>query len=50
MHRAWLPDGRAVAVKVQYPGLDGAVMADVAGMISLARLGHLLFPDVNLIW
>ena len=29
VHRAELPDGREVAVKVQYPGIDEAIRADL---------------------
>ena len=29
-HRAWLPDGRPVVVKVQYPWLEAALPADLA--------------------
>lgn len=39
VHRAELPDGSPVAVKVQYPGLEASLPADLA----LARVGlHLL--------
>ncbi|GAB4820740.1 hypothetical protein N2152v2_007786 [Parachlorella kessleri] len=50
VHRAWLRDGSPVAVKVQYPGLQAAVMGDVASMTVLAKAGARLFPDVNLVW
>lgn len=50
VHRAWLKDGTPVAVKVQYPGLAGAVLADCASMKALARAGAALFPEVNLVW
>lgn len=36
VHRAVLPDGRAVAVKVQYPDVAGAVDADLAAIGLLA--------------
>ena len=29
VHRAVMPDGRIVAVKVQYPGVDGAIKSDL---------------------
>lgn len=50
VHKAWLTDGTPVAVKVQYPGLAGKVMADLAGMVALARAASWLFPDVSLVW
>jgi predicted unusual protein kinase regulating ubiquinone biosynthesis (AarF/ABC1/UbiB family) len=37
VHRAVLPDGRRVAVKVQYPGVDKTMEADLA-QLDLARL------------
>lgn len=43
VHAAVLPDGRAVAVKVQVPGIDEIVRADVAALGLLARaLGDLV--------
>jgi len=43
VHRGRLPDGRAVAVKVQYPWLRASLPRDLAllrGMLRLARLGR----------
>ena len=37
VHRAMTRDGRAVAVKVQYPGIADAVEADLANL-DLARM------------
>ena len=47
VHRALTHDGRAVAVKVQYPGVDDAIMGDLdnAGMIFGAM--KLLFPGLD---
>jgi predicted unusual protein kinase regulating ubiquinone biosynthesis (AarF/ABC1/UbiB family) len=42
VHRAITADGQAVAVKVQYPGIDEAVRADLANL-DLARLAMPLF-------
>ena len=41
VHRAVLPDGRRVAVKIQYPGIDAAIRADLsnAGHDPAAREG-----------
>lgn len=44
VHRATLPDGRVVAVKVQYPGVADSIDADVDNVASLLRMSGLL-PD-----
>ena len=44
VHRATLPDGTDVAVKVQYPGIRQAIETDLANLGALDRLGQLLFP------
>lgn len=52
VHRAWLPDGRAVAVKVQYPGIAASLDSDLALLrgamqrIGLERLG---LPDAAVV-
>lgn len=38
VHRAWLPDGQMVAVKVRRPGIEAVIRADVAIMRDIARL------------
>ncbi|PSC71592.1 putative aarF domain-containing kinase 1 [Micractinium conductrix] len=50
VHKAWLPDGTAVAVKVQYPGLAATVSADVATMLVLSDVAHWLFPATRWRW
>lgn len=47
VHRALIHDGRAVAVKVQYPGVDEAIRGDLdnAGLIFGAM--KLLFPGLD---
>src|SRR5439155_5568811 len=45
VHAAELPDGRAVAVKVQYPGVREAIAADLANgelLAGLAAMGQKL--------
>lgn len=44
VHRATLPDGRVVAIKVQYPGVAASIDADVDNVATLLRLSTLL-PD-----
>ena len=43
VHRAWL-GGRALAVKVQYPGIEELLRADVGMVGKLARFATLLSP------
>lgn len=42
VHRATLPDGRVLAIKVQYPGIAASINADVDNVASLLRLSGLL--------
>jgi predicted unusual protein kinase regulating ubiquinone biosynthesis (AarF/ABC1/UbiB family) len=42
VHRATLPDGRVLAIKVQYPGIATSIDADVDNVGSLLRLSTLL--------
>jgi len=50
VHKATLPGGRAVAVKVQYPGLEVAVAHDMGTLRLLASAATLVFPDLRLGW
>ncbi len=47
VHRAITRDGRAVAVKVQYPGVDDAIRADLDNTDLLFRLIALGFPGLD---
>jgi predicted unusual protein kinase regulating ubiquinone biosynthesis (AarF/ABC1/UbiB family) len=47
VHRAITKDGRAVAVKVQYPGVDGAIEADLANAGLLVQIIGVVFPGVE---
>ena len=38
VHQATLPDGRSVAVKVQYPGVADSIVADVDNLLRVASL------------
>lgn len=42
VHRATLPDGRVIAIKVQYPGVADSIDADVDNVATLLRLCSLL--------
>lgn len=48
VHRATLPDGRMLAIKVQYPGVRSSIDADVDNVATLLRLSNLLPPDLDL--
>lgn len=47
VHRARLPDGTRVAVKVQYPDVAEAVRADLANAAMLVRTVRLLVPGLD---
>ncbi|MBZ0252364.1 MAG: AarF/ABC1/UbiB kinase family protein [Candidatus Methylomirabilis sp.] len=47
VHRATLEDGTEVAVKVQYPGIDEAVRADLANQEAIMRFSKLLIPNFD---
>lgn len=42
VHRATLPDGRVLAIKVQYPGIASSINADVDNVATLLRMSGLL--------
>jgi predicted unusual protein kinase regulating ubiquinone biosynthesis (AarF/ABC1/UbiB family) len=48
VHRATLPDGRQLAIKVQYPGVADSIGADVDNVATLLRLSRLLPPELDL--
>ena len=48
VHRAITQDGRAVAVKVQYPGVDRAIRSDLASAPILFGALRPMFPGIEL--
>jgi ubiquinone biosynthesis protein len=48
VHRAQLADGREVAVKVQYPGIEGIIATDLAILQRIVVLVARLFPNIHL--
>lgn len=48
VHRATLPDGRQLAIKVQYPGVAESIDADVDNVATLLRVSGVLPPTVDL--
>jgi len=47
VHRAITRDGRAVAVKVQYPGIARSIEADVRNVTLLRRIVAMAFPGLD---
>ncbi len=47
VHRAALHDGREVAVKIQYPGIDAAIRADLSNAGMILRLTRALAPGLD---
>jgi predicted unusual protein kinase regulating ubiquinone biosynthesis (AarF/ABC1/UbiB family) len=47
VHRAVLPDGRRVAVKVQYPGVAAAIAADMRNAGLILRLAKAIAPGLD---
>lgn len=47
VHRAITIDGRAVAVKIQYPGVDQAIRADLDNSALLLQLVRAAFPSLE---
>lgn len=48
VHRATLPDGRLLAIKVQYPGIAASIDADVDNVATLLRMSGLLPASLDL--
>jgi len=48
VHRATLPDGRDLAIKVQYPGVRASIDSDLDNLASLLRVPGLLPRGVDL--
>jgi predicted unusual protein kinase regulating ubiquinone biosynthesis (AarF/ABC1/UbiB family) len=47
VHRAVTRDGRPVAVKVQYPGIDRAIAADLANTEAIMSIMGMLYPGLE---
>ncbi len=47
VYRARLHDGREVAVKVQYPGIDAAVRADLQNLMPMLRIAKQIIPGLD---
>jgi predicted unusual protein kinase regulating ubiquinone biosynthesis (AarF/ABC1/UbiB family) len=47
VHRAVLPDGRRVAVKIQYPGVADAIAADMQNAGLILRMAKALAPGLD---
>ena len=47
VHRATLPDGRSVAVKIQYPGVARALRADLQNAGMILRMAKAIAPGLD---
>ena len=47
VHRAITHDGQAVAVKVQYPGVDAAIRSDLNNMGPIISMMGVIFPALD---
>ncbi|HET7481531.1 MAG TPA: AarF/ABC1/UbiB kinase family protein [Actinomycetota bacterium] len=47
VHRATLPTGEEVAVKVQYPGVDEAVRSDLKNVSAMTKLAVAIAPNLD---
>jgi predicted unusual protein kinase regulating ubiquinone biosynthesis (AarF/ABC1/UbiB family) len=47
VHRATLPTGETVAVKVQYPGVDEAVRADMKNVSAMTKIAVAIAPNLD---
>jgi predicted unusual protein kinase regulating ubiquinone biosynthesis (AarF/ABC1/UbiB family) len=47
VHRATLPDGRVVAVKIQYPGVARALRADLQNAGMILRMARAIAPGLD---
>ncbi len=48
VHKACLRDGDCVVVKVQYPGIEDVIAADIRTLSFVIRILKCLFPHINL--
>lgn len=48
VHRATLPDGRVLAVKVQYPGVADSIDSDIDNVATLLRISGLLPKSLDI--
>jgi len=48
VHRACLRDGECIVIKVQYPGIEEVIAADIKTLKFVIRILHLLFSQINL--
>jgi len=47
VHRGRLTDGREVAIKIQYPGIDAAIRSDLSNATMIMRLAKALAPGLD---
>ncbi|XP_075226609.1 aarF domain containing kinase 1 isoform X2 [Lycorma delicatula] len=50
VHKAWLKDGRVVAIKVQHPFVEANSLVDMKTMEGLVKIVQWIFPDFRIQW
>ncbi|MGY6695674.1 MAG: ABC1 kinase family protein [Roseinatronobacter sp.] len=48
VHRAWMKDGRALAIKVQFPGIANSIDSDIATLGRLLRMPGVLPKELDI--
>lgn len=48
VHQGILKDGKKVAIKIQYPGVDTSINSDIDNIVALLKLGNVLPPGLHM--
>ena len=48
VHQGTLKNGKKVAIKIQYPGVDTSINSDIDNIVTLLKLGNVLPPGLHM--